>query len=195
MNPFQRITFSDEEAEILSNMQVNLTSNGNSIIFFSQKPVEIQKNIIDEIINKELYIIRENMIDEIGTLKNDCMIIKLKQGLNILNIDHNKDHIHYEIVFLVKEFPLIDLETLLEEYNMKYNKLFQTKNKCYISFRNNIQTNEFLKNLQKNTNMSKLIFLKLPNYNIRHNNLSGNNIILSIIVIIFKHRARIYLIN
>jgi len=182
MNPFQKLNFSEEEADILLNMQVNLTSNGNSIIFFSQKPFETQIKIIEELIQKELFIIRDNMTDELGTLKNDCMIIKLKQGLNILNIDHNKDHIHYEIVFLIREVPLINLETLFEENCLQYNKLFQTKNKSFISFRNNIQANEFLKTLQKNTDLSKLIFLKLPNYNIRHNNLSGKNIILSIIV-------------
>ena len=67
---------------------------------------------------------------------------------------------------------------------MKYNKIFESKSKSFISFTTNYQANEFLKNLQQNTEMSSLIFVKLPNYEIRHNNYS-ERIIMNIIVILF----------
>ena len=177
-----RPTFSEEETEIMLNMQVYLTNESSSLIFFSNKTVENEKRIIDSIMNKELLNVRENLVDEIGTLRNDCMLLKLRQGLNILNIEHNKDHINYEIIFLKRGVHLWLLEQLFEDNYMYYNKMFESKSKAFISFRNNFQANEFLKNLQQNAEISGLIFVKLPNYEIRHNNYSEKTI-LTIIVI------------
>ena len=172
----------EEYANILLNMQVFLTSESSSLIFFSRNLIENEKLIIDSLINKEMLNVRNNLVDEIGTLNNDCMLLKLRQGFNILNIDYNKDHVHYEIIFLTFGVNLLMLEHMLNDCKMNYNKLFESKNKAFISFKNNFQANEFLKNLQLDPELSKYIFLKLPNYETRFNNNSDKSYILSIIV-------------
>ena len=165
-------------------MQVYHIKENSSLIFFTNNQGEKEKKIVENIIDKELYNVRENLIDEIGTLRNDCLLLKLRQGMNIINIEHNKDHINYEIIFLKRGIYLWLLEELFHDNNMKYNKIFESKSKSFISFTTNYQANEFLKNLQQNTEMSSLIFVKLPNYEIRHNNYS-ERIIMNIIVILF----------
>ncbi len=127
----------------------NLNGNKNSINFLTEiSSFSKDQNFILKLIENEKKNLEENYIEEIGYLNQDCLILKIKHGFQIVNIEFNKDPIHYKVIFQSDFKSLQNFDNTLKSNNYKFNKIYFYKNNIFISFKNSNQASVFLQTLK-----------------------------------------------
>jgi len=133
------------ENALLKMIFFNFNGNRNSINFITDNASSFKKDqaYIMNLISNERKNIKENFIEEIGYLNQDCLILKIKHGFQLVNIEFNKDPIHFKVVLNEDFHSLQNFAYLLKNKNYKYNKIYFYRNNIYISFKNSNQANMF----------------------------------------------------
>lgn len=121
------------------------SKNRLSFIFLEEKTRnEIVK--LSRCIDKERNNFKK-MTNNFQALNNGCLILKMSQGFNVINITTDKEEIIYEIesYFSDIKINISEIEEICQENEIKYKRIFPWGNKILISFHNDSELLSFLK--------------------------------------------------